>query len=182
VIAEELWSREYFEYKQLSLLLLSRLPSEQLDGFFDHIAHALTSDTESPILSVVLELARSKPEIRFDDRWLRIITVWASADDTHLKKFGLKAMADFMNGNSQIPLPDIFKVIKPVFSNPNIAINSELLNLTRELVSHSINETAAFLISVGIQYPTPEVRKFIRRCTPLFPDPAASQIRESIQV
>lgn len=179
-IANQLWEKEYFEYKQLSILLLSKLPPEQIEHFFNFITTKVNNESETPIFSAIIDTAHSVPIIRTDKRWHNLVIAWASANEVYIKKIGLQAMTELVLIESNYPFPELVKAIKPIFIDPNISIRSELLDLVKSLISLSSNETAAFLISLSIQNPKPEVDKFVRKCLPFFSDNLAEKIKNSI--
>lgn len=179
-IANQLWEKEYFEYKQLSILLLSKLPPERIEHFFNFITTQVHNESETPIFSASINAAHSVPIIRTDKRWHDLVLAWASANEVYIKKIGLQAIAELVSMDSNYPLPELLKSIKPIFIDPNITIRSELLDLVKSLIALSSNETAAFLISLSIQNPKPEMDKFVRKCLPFFPDSLAEKIKGSI--
>jgi len=180
-IADVIWEYAYFEYKQLALNLLSKLPDEQIAIFFERITRWVQEDTEVPIISEILNIGKSNSKISSHPSWIALIANWSNSDDFHLAKIGLRALKDFIAVNKSYPLPGIFIVIQPIFAYPNIKIHTELLELVKALIHNSMNETAAFMISLAIQYPHLEMQKFIRKCIPFFPDLAAQKIKESLQ-
>jgi hypothetical protein len=74
------------------------------------------------------------------------------------------------------------KLIKPVFLNPYIAIQADLLDLVNILADYSINETAAFLIAIGVQNPNNDISKFLRKCAVFFPPPLSERIKNTSQL
>jgi len=176
-IAKEIWNRDFFEYKRLSIQLLSRLSGDNLHIFIDHLAQWVNKDIEAPILTVILETARENPELRKDIRWLELITTWVSSNDIRLKKVGLRSINDLIKMENQFPDPVLINKFKPAFSNPGISIYAELIEVIQTMASLSLNETAAFLISLGVQNPEPETKKFIRKCAQFFPPTLAERIK-----
>ena len=181
-IAKEIWNREFFEYKQLAIHLLSKLPGEELPTYLDHLTHCVNNETEGPILSVILETARENPELRRDIGWQELITAWVASDDIRLKKIGLRSITDLIKMENQFPNPTLIKKIRPAFSNPGISINLELMEIIKIMASLSLNETAAFLISLGVHNPDPETKKFLRKCAQFFPSELADRIKSAAQV
>jgi hypothetical protein len=181
-IAKEIWNREYFEYKQLSIHLLSKLPGKELPIYLDHLAQWVKNDTEAPILTVILETARENPELQRDSGWLELISAWVASEDIRLKKIGLRSITDLIKMENQFPDPARIRKIRPAFSNPGISINLELMEITKLMASLSLNETAAFLISLGIQNPDPETKKFLRKCAQFFPPALSERIKSTAQV
>lgn len=181
-IAKEIWNREFLEYKRLSIQLLSRLPDDELHIYLDHLAHWVNNETEAPIISVILETARENSDLWHHPRWIELITDWISSDEIRLKKIGLRSITDLIQKENQFPPPDLIKKIKPAFSRPGISINTELMEMIKIMASLSLNETAAFLISLGVQDPDPETKKFLRKCAQFFPSTLAERIRTTAQV
>lgn len=180
-IANKIWDNEYFEYKQLALGLLSKLPISSLEKYFDFIQEKITEETETPIFSVILDIANSNLGIQKNESWLNILTSWVSSEDKRLKKIGLQAFLNLIRDQNQFPAPDQLKIIRPIFINPTLAINADLLELVEVLSDLSINEAAAFLISIGVQNPKPDVAKFMRKCAKFFPEPLFDRITNAAE-
>ena len=176
-IAGKLWEKEQLEYKLLSLKILSKLPVESLDVYFDHIKNYIDADTDFYIFSSILDASRSNPSILGSSTWLNIIFEWASAQEARLKKIGIKAIREVIEKKEQYPPPQLMKRITPIFLSPSIAINGELYELVKVLAKLSINETTAFLISMGMINPNPDISKFLRKCAPLFPEALAEKVK-----
>ena len=181
-IAEAIWKNEHFEYKQIAFLLLSKLPINKVHVFFDSVDQWITHETETPVFHSLLETIRLNQSLSQNDRWIDKITSWAISDNIRLRKFGLIGFIDFIQAGKQYPPPELIKKFKVVFSNPNIKTNTETLELIKILASYSSNETAALLISLGINNPKPEVKKFIRKCLHLFPQSLAERIKNVSQI
>lgn len=179
-IAERLWKRDQFEYKKIALLLLISLPLESLNKYFNNLGIWIDKDTEKLIIDVILEAAKKNSTIGSQVQWKELVFRWIGASDTRLKKFGLEAIANFIQSNPDYPLPEIFKRIEPVFSQPHITINADLIYLIEVLASNSVNETAAFLILLSIHNPNSDTCSFIRKCLPVFPDFLAEKIKETL--
>jgi len=181
-IAKTIWKCDYIEYKQLSLLLLSKLPEKFSDSYYSFITENISEESETPLYFFLVEIASKNSEIQQDHRWMNIFISWVVSPDKRLKKFGIQAAVDFIQSLKQYPSPEFMKLIKPVFLNPYIAIHADLLGLVNLLADYSINETAAFLISIGVQNPNNDISKFLRKCAVFFPPPLSERIKNTSQL
>jgi hypothetical protein len=100
---------------------------------------------------------------------------------TRIQKIGLQAAADILESGVFENLPGIFRLVEPLLSKPNIAINHELLNLIEACVAASQQETAAFLIHLSIMYPKPELFALIRKSAASFDPDYASEIIKNLE-
>ncbi len=181
-IAEKVWNKEYFEYKEISILLLSKLDNNNQEHFFNFVNKNIHAETVTPIFAVLLENINANPSLRNDPRWQNIFEAWILSEELHLQKFGLKAITSLIAVNKQFPHPNMLNKIKPLLANPTLPFYSELLQLIEQLSITSLNETTALLISLGIQNPNPNMNKFIRKCLQFFPLSLSVKIKDSIQI
>lgn len=181
-IANRIWEKDQFEFKQIAILLLSNLEEPYRITFYNFVSRHLSSETENPVFSILLDTINSSEGLRNDPRWIEIIDGWIFSQETQLKKYGLRAMTDLVAAEKEFPRPQILSKLKPIFAESTLPLYGELLNLIGQLTEISVNETSAILISLGIQNPNPQTHKFIRKCLNFFPDELALRIKDSIRM
>ncbi|MCD6356761.1 MAG: DNA alkylation repair protein [Anaerolineaceae bacterium] len=179
-IADHLWKKEYFEYKEIALLISSNLPPDEINWFFNKIEQWINKDTETPIVDIVLGIMKKNEDLITNNKWFFLIKKWIYSKNNHLKKIGLFALSDLIALNSYQNLPAVFHLIEPIISKPNVSINSNLIKVIKTLVDKSESETAAFIIHLATLYPTPELLLFIRKCLPFFRDFNSSEIKKRL--
>jgi len=181
-IAKSIWDLDYFEYKQISLLLLSNLPNDFQDNFFSHILHDVTHESPSPIFSIILEIMEQDLDQENANNWLVIINSWLESEHLYLRKQGVRTLSKFLKARNQFLPPQISSSLSQIFSNPTISMQGELIELVKILSAISLNEAAALLISLGVQNPHKDTRVFLRKCAFLFPENIAKTIRETSHI
>ena len=180
--ARVLWGQNIFETKQIALFLLANLPTDEIEFFITMIDKWVDADIEMPIINHILETISTNAEISNDPRWINLIESWVNSSEIRLQKIGISALTYQIELDGNNNLPKIFRLIEPIFSKPNVSINSDLLNLVESLVNASEPETAAFLIHLAAIYPNPEISSFLRKCLPKFNAYFSSEIKKALKI
>lgn len=179
-IAENLWGKIFLEYKKIALHISSNLPPNEINWYYGKIEQWIDNDTERPIIDVVLNIAKKSQVMITNEKWVALIEKWIHAKNNRLKKVGLLALSDLIALGSFQNLPVIFHIIEPIISKPSVAINSDLMHITKALAEKSESETAAFIIHLITLNPAPELFSFIRKCLPFFMEINASEIKKRL--
>ncbi|MDO9545866.1 MAG: DNA alkylation repair protein [Pelolinea sp.] len=182
IIAKNLWGLDYFETKKIAIFLISNLPKQENNYYFNKIEEWVDADIEQPIIMGIFENTNKITDISRDPQWLRLIETWLGSNIERIQKIGLVALTNHIRLDSNKNLPAIFRLVEPLLSHPHIAINNDLLNLVGSLIIASQPETAAFLIHLSAIYPKPELSSFIRKCLPLFDPYFSSEIKRKLTI
>jgi hypothetical protein len=182
IIAENLWEQNYFEIKEIAIILISNLPAKENNYYFEKIEAWVDEEIEQPIINSIFEKTNKIVEMAQDTQWMLLIETWLSSKIERMQKIGLIALTNRIRLDTQKNLPVVFRLVEPLLSDPHVSINNDLLKLVGSLISASEPETAAFLIHLAAIYPKPEIFSFIRKCLPLFDQYFASEIKKLLTI
>lgn len=182
IIIEKLWEQNYFETKKIAIVLLSNLPVEENNYYFEKIEAWVDEDIEQPIINGIFENTNKVTGMSQNPQWMHLIETWLGSKNERMQKIGLIALTNRIRLDTQKNLPTVFRLVEPLFSNPHVSINNDLLNLIGSFISASEPEVAAFLIHLTAIYPKPEIYSFIRKCLPLFDPYFASEIKKVLSI
>jgi len=180
-IADRLWREPVFEQKKLAIILVSHLGNEYGETFVQHVDKWIDEDLEDKLLNEILDASEQIPFIVTSKKWLDLIYHWLNSSSRKLIRNGLKALGQLISRKDFQDMPYVFGLLFPVFSQPDLAIQKNLLNFTSLMAEKTPSETASFLISVGEIYPQKQVRAFIRKCLPFFDEYFQKEIKQSIR-
>ena len=167
-IAEQLWKKEILEFKQIALIITTRLFTADSSWFLYRINDWVNEDTPQPIIDLLLSGIRKNGQILNHSGWEKLMAGWLNFDSVRLNKIGLTAITDKAIQKEFQDLPDIFKAVENIFAQPSMALSKEMHYFVNQLIKKSEPEISAFLIHMSIMHPTPPLTKFIRKCLPAF--------------
>ena len=165
--ADLLWATEFYEVKHSAISILAGLSSTQQNPVIERIRNWITHDLDQRLMIEILDAFKNQPDILLNDQWIDSLSQWLSGSDDDIRRIGLKAIQETIRMNYK-NLPKIFKLLNPVFQNPRISYQKELVDVIRVLIERSEAETASFMIMTATLYPNKDVRAFVRKCLPMF--------------
>ena len=180
-IADRLWREPVFEPKKLAIILISHLGNEYGETFVQHVDKWIDEDLDEKLLNEILDESEQIPYIVTSKKWLELIYHWLNSSSRKMVKNGLKALGQLISRKDFQDMPLIFGLLFPIFSQPDLAIQKNLLDFTSLMAEKTPSETASFLISVGEIYQEKQVRAFIRKCLPFFDEFFQKEIKQSIK-
>lgn len=178
-IADLLWEEKYLEPKKFAITIISNLDNTYGDVFIDRIKQWVDDQLDAQLVGEILSSSRTKSYLTFNDSWLDLISKWLVAASKQLNKNGLIALGQLVSRKDFQNLPKVFGLITPIFSQPELTIQKDLITFIKSLINRTQAETASFLIMLLEIYPSNDVYAFIRKCLPLFDDYYQEELRRS---
>ena len=175
--ADLLWQEPIFESKKLAIILVSNLGNDYSDTYIQRIEQWIHDGLEEKIFNEILNTSDQIPFLIANDKWQGLINNWLNSDSRQMIRNGLKALGQLINKKEFQNLPYIFGVILPIFCQPELSIQKDLMTITKLLIKKNQPEAASFLISIGEIYPSKDVSAFIRKCLPLFDEFFQQELR-----
>jgi hypothetical protein len=178
VNADILWDIPYYESRKIAIVMITSIGDEFQNEFLKRIQLWLSASEDEILKKDLLTAVEEKPAIMQNKQWLDLIKTWLNSSDVTKIKLGLLALNKTLGRDFQ-NLPEIFSLLTPLVSRPNLAIQKELTGILQTLISISPAETASFLMMVSELYSNDDVFLFLRKCLPLFDNFFQEEIRRS---
>lgn len=179
-LADMLWALPHYEPKKLAIFLLARLAPPYQDEFIRHVEGWITEGLPESLIAEVIEQSSQKPELVGSPQWTNLVRAWILSGRKDLKKVGIRAAVILAENRDFQNLPLLFDLVAPLYTQPRIAIQKSVMELTRRLIERSQPETASFLISLAEMNRRDEVFALIRKCLPLFDSFYQGEIRKTV--
>ena len=176
-IADHLWREQFFESRKLAIILVSALDSPYSDLYLRRMDQWIQKDLDEHLFNEILQASNQIPYLTVNEKWISIINSWLHSDSKVLIQYGLQALCQLVKKKEFQNLPFVFSLMMPVFSQPILAMQKELMALIKTLVHRTPSETASFLISMAEIYPSQTMLAFIRKCIPLFDEFFQQELR-----
>lgn len=166
--SEVLAKMDFLETKMLSFSLLLSLPSSYQKEVFNNLRNLIHEGNSEALNEMFLDCLEENTDIMLSEKWLNLIEEWLQSENLTTKKIGLSALTRVIQNKDFDYFPKVFTILTPLFSEPTIEIRHDLIQIVREMISRTEQETASFLISIAKLHANNENRVFIRKCLPLF--------------
>jgi hypothetical protein len=167
-LAEAMWRLPQYEPKKLAVFLLSRLGGEYREEFIQHVRDWYAAGISEALVGEIIQQSSQRLEIVSSREWLNLLESWLLSEDKRTQKIGMRAMQNLLDNHGFHNLPVVFTMITPLYSDPRITVQKDLVELTRKLIERSQPETASFLISMVELNQKESVSALVRKLMPLF--------------
>lgn len=179
-LADMLWKQEMYEPRKLAITALAALLPPHGAVFIERARGWNPQELPDSLVSEIMELSSRKPEIVASPQWSALVRTWIYSEDKKLQKIGMRAAANMARSKEFKNLPLVFELVEPLYTQPRIALQKSLADLTRVLIARSEPETAAFLISLVEMQQKKEVSALVRKLLPLFDKFYQDEIRKVV--
>jgi hypothetical protein len=176
--ADILWGIPYYEPKKIAIVMVSNLNDSFQNEFLQRINSWLLVGVDDDLIKDILATVEEKPAILKNKLWLDLIRTWLNSNDIANIKLGLQALDITLSRRYQ-NLPEIFSILTPLISKPQLVIQKEIRSILQSLIVISPAETASFVMMVRDLYPNDEVLLFLRKCIPLFDNFFQEELRKT---
>ena len=178
-IADRLWREPLFEPKKLAIILVSHLGDDYGEHFLKRVDEWIDEDLDDQLLNEILAASEQISFLVTNKKWLELINNWLNSSSSKMVKNGLRALGQIISRKDFQDMPFVFGLMFPIFIQPELSIQKNLIDFTRLMVKKSQSETASFLISLGEIYPEKKVQIFIRKCLPFFDEFYQKELQQS---
>ena len=179
-LADMLWKQDMYEPRKLAIIALSALLPPYQEAFIERAKSWIPQGLPDSLIGEIMEQSSRKPKIVASPQWMEMVRAWLWSQDKNLRKIGMRAIGNMARSKEFHNLPLVFELIEPLYTNPKIALQKNLTELTRVLIARSQPETAAFLISLVEMQRKQEVSALVRKLLPLFDEYYQDEIRHVV--
>lgn len=180
-IAEKLWNDEFLEPKIFAITILSGLPTTYQEDVLNFFEDWVNSKIDDELFKELISVISAKLNKTNNQRWLQFIGNWVMSDVLDVRKNGLLALGELVIHKSFQDFPKVFSLITPIFSQPDLFVQKDLLAFTEILAKRTQPETASFLIMLIEVYPSKDVFSFVRKCLAFFDDFFQDEIKRALR-
>lgn len=179
-LADMLWKHDMYEPRKLAISALAALLPPHQRVFIERAKSWIPQELPDSLVTEIMELSSQKPEIVSSPQWTALVRAWIWSQDKSMQKIGMRAAANMARSKKFKNLPLVFELVEPLYTQPKIALQKNLNDLTRVLIARSEPETAAFLISLVELQQKKEVSALARKLLPLFDEFYQDEIRKVV--
>ena len=179
-LAETLWAQTHYEPRKLAIFLLAKLASPFQEQFVLHMRDWISADLDQNLIREIIEQSGRKPEIVTSSQWINLVRSWINSSENDLQRIGIRAVALLVEDRAFQNLPLVFELITPLYTQPNFAVQKNVMDLTRKLIERSQPETASFFISLAEVHREEPIYALIRKSLPLFDPLYQDEIRKTV--
>jgi hypothetical protein len=169
-VADELWQDEYYEVRQVSILLLSNLPLATPAPIIDRLKQWLEPCLDSTLVSELLSRGTNSLQSTFPEAWENFINSLFERGDLRMTAMGLKALNQSVNHPAFENMPAVFRLISPSIRDPQPAFEKDLRSLLETLTEKTPSEAAYFLQQAASISDSPNLRRMIKQSLAFFPE------------
>lgn len=180
-IADELWKDEYFEVQQIALFILGITPLDDPEPILERLHQWLTPELDHALTIYLFSTGTLRLQTAFPDIWESFIKSYLTQDDPEMIAIGLNGLAEGLTNPTFKNLPAIFRLVSPFIREPQREHIRELAHLIEALAKRSSTETAFFLRQALSVSESPETRRLIKQCLPLFPESIQQDLKSSLK-
>jgi hypothetical protein len=181
ILCDSLWKEEYFELKQLSAMLLGRIPQLPLKEVITRIQIWLTPHLDRQLIDEVLlqifqQLHQKQPLYAN-----QLIQEWLTSPKSFHQKLGLFALLIQVRDQGFENLPIVYRLIQPFVLNAPSELRPDLLDIIIALAHRSPKETAFFLKELLSFSDKPGTSWVIRQVGEEFPEDIKKVLKEAVR-
>jgi hypothetical protein len=176
-VADELWQDEYYEVRQVSILLLSNLPLAAPTPIIDRLEQWLEPGLDGILVSELLSRGTTSLQSTFPEAWENFISSLFEKENLKMTAMGLKALNQSVSTPAFENMPAVFRLISPSIREPQPAFEKDLRSLLTTLIDKTPSETAYFLQQAASISDSPNLRRLIKQCLAHFPEDLQSALK-----
>jgi len=180
-VIDLLIKERHFEPKYLAAAMLSNFPAEFKQPVLERIRSWIQPQEDEHLIDAILNSANQFFLTTEIESWLFQIQEWLQAEDIGFQKIGLRGLKKLVEDIRFTRFEKSFLLLEPVFFEPVLSLQRDVLEVLKSLIKRSEMESVAFIRSIQIRTRNPEVNRFIRRCIPLFSIDVQQQLMNSSQ-
>ena len=180
-VADELWSGNRLDLKELGIALLGFIPVESSLQVMERIEIWAPDCLDGFLLEDLL--ARSSPVILHEipSLWLDKLRGWLNSNDSKFKILGLKSIEPLLKTEDFNDLPQLLDSIHSMVVNFTVDLFPEMFHLFQILVERYPIETVAYLKHVIAENPGSSTFRLVRRILPSLTAPMQLSLRTAME-
>jgi len=177
-IARQLWEDRYLEPKKFAITLITNINPDYYSTSIDLLSSWVDDDINKELFAEMISTMTTRTKLVEEDDLLNLISTWLNSNSRDMQKHGLLALGFVASHKEFQNIPRIFSLITPLFSQPDLLLQKDLIAFIKTLINRTQPETASFLIMLLEIYPNKNVYAFVRKCVPFFDEYFQEELRK----
>jgi len=180
LIADQLWSDEYYEIKGTAILIIDALPLDDPQPILERLHEWLIPSLDNVLRTELLSAATHKLQKNFLEAWESLIYSLLNQTDPEMVALGIKGLSESTKDPDFKNLPAVFRLASPFIRNPHSAYIRDLEGLIEAMADLSPQETGYFIKQILSMSTSPETVRLVKSCLSAFPEAIQADLKSTL--
>lgn len=168
-LVDELWEDEYYEIKQIAILILSLLPMDSPEPVLDRLQGWMAQDLDPMLISDIFSTGMHQLQEHFPSDWEDFINIFLQSTDPERTALGIQGLTEGLRNPNFKNLPAVFRLIGPFIREPEPELIRDLVRIIEVLAQRSPTETGFFLKQTQSLSESAGTQRIIKQSLGFFP-------------
>jgi len=179
-IADELWTDEFFEIRQLAGYTLGMITLDDPEPVVRRLKTWLSPELDQALTTDLLSVGTHRLRQDFPLEWEQLIESYLSQNDPRMVGLGIQGLRVSLQHHSDKLLPTIFRLISPLMREVDQNLSKELELLIKAMSRVSPTETAYYLKQTLSISESEGLPRLVKQCLPFFDEDLQNELRPSL--